>query len=77
MADEHLDCKKMNCPMPLVAISKAMKKLSTGQVLSVEATDPAFKTDVEAWINQMGHNLVEFHEEGPVQTAVIRKADKG
>ncbi|MDY6835150.1 MAG: sulfurtransferase TusA family protein [Chloroflexota bacterium] len=77
MADQHLDCKQMNCPMPLVAISRAMKGLSCGQVLSVEATDPAFKTDVEAWIKQMGHKLVEFREDGSVQTAVIQKSDKG
>jgi TusA-related sulfurtransferase len=58
--------------MPIVRISQAMKALAPGDRLRVEASDPAFPADVEAWVRRMGHRLLEFHD-GPVQHAVIEK----
>ncbi|MCJ7729137.1 MAG: sulfurtransferase TusA family protein [Sedimentisphaerales bacterium] len=72
MANKLLDCKQLNCPMPIVKISQAMKEMSAGEKLEVEATDPAFGADLKAWVQQMRHELVEFSN-GPVQRAVIRK----
>jgi tRNA 2-thiouridine synthesizing protein A len=72
MADKSLDCKQLNCPMPIVKISQAMKEMSPGQTLEVEATDAAFQADLKAWVKQMGHELVEFSG-GPVQRAIIKK----
>jgi peroxiredoxin family protein/TusA-related sulfurtransferase len=69
---EHLDCKGMRCPMPLVAVSKAMRTLDMGQQLVVEADDPAFRTDIRAWAEQLGHALVEFTN-GTVMRAVVEK----
>ena len=74
MADKSLDCKQLNCPMPIVKISQAMKDMSPGETLEVEATDLAFEADLKAWIHQMKHELVEFSS-GPVQRAVIRKGE--
>jgi tRNA 2-thiouridine synthesizing protein A len=71
--DRHLDCTTLMCPMPLVRISQAMKEMAPGQTLLIEASDPAFKPDLEAWIRTMGHELVEFSE-GPVQRALVRKS---
>jgi tRNA 2-thiouridine synthesizing protein A len=72
MANKFLDCKQLNCPMPIVKISQVMKEMLAGETLEVEATDPAFEADIKAWVRQMGHELVEFSN-GPVQRAVIRK----
>jgi TusA-related sulfurtransferase len=72
MANKLLDCKQLSCPMPIVKISQAMKNMSTGDTLEVEATDLAFQADLKAWVQQMGHELVEFSN-GPTQRAIIRK----
>lgn len=69
---QKLDCKNMNCPMPIVHLSRAMKKMEPGQTLEVEASDPAFKPDLEAWIQKMGHELVEFHD-GDIMRAILKK----
>ena len=69
---EFLDCKNLACPMPIVKVSRAMKEMSDGSELEVEASDPAFRADIEAWANRMGFSLVEF-DDGPVKRAVIRK----
>jgi len=72
MADKFLDCKQLRCPMPIVKISQTIKQMSPGETLEVEAIDPAFKADVKAWVQQLGHELVEFTN-GAVQKAVIKK----
>jgi TusA-related sulfurtransferase len=73
MADIHLDCKQLRCPLPIVKISRLVKQMSQGQTLAIEADDPAFKSDIQAWVQTMGHQLLEFSD-GPVQRAVIKKS---
>lgn len=71
MNSQSLDCRGLNCPMPIVEISKAIKQLQTGDTLEVSATDLAFRLDVEAWARRSGHTLESFTD-GPVQIARIR-----
>ena len=73
MADVQLNCNGMNCPLPIVRISQTIKKMPSGQTLEVTADDPAFSADVRAWVNKMGHVLLEL-DEGDLQRALIRKA---
>lgn len=68
----YLDCQGLRCPLPIVKLSKAIKEMSAGETIVVEASDPAFKSDVQAWVKTMGYELLEFKEDS-VQTAVIRK----
>ena len=70
--EEELDCQGLSCPMPIVKIAKKIKKMKGGEALKVTANDPAFRADLEAWCNKLGHALESF-EDGPVQTAVVRK----
>ena len=72
MSESKLDCRNLNCPMPIVKIAKAFRALRTGQTLEVTATDPAFRADVEAWVRKTGQQLVKF-EDGPVKVALIQK----
>jgi tRNA 2-thiouridine synthesizing protein A len=72
MVDKYLDCTQLRCPMPIVKLSKELKQMTSGQTLVIEASDPAFASDVQAWVKTMGYELLEFTE-GPVQKAIIRK----
>ena len=72
MVDVNLDCRGLNCPVPIVRISQAIKKMEAGQTLEVTADDPAFSADVDAWVSKMGHELVAL-DDGAVQRALIRK----
>jgi TusA-related sulfurtransferase len=49
-----------------------MKSLPVGGTLRVEATDPAFLADIQAWAKSLKHRLVEF-QDGPVKKAVVEK----
>ena len=61
MADIDLDRKAISCPMPIVRIAKAVKTMSPGQTLEVEATDPSFQADVEAWTRRTA--MIFIHSE--------------
>jgi len=73
MALSELDCRELLCPMPIVQLSMAVKKLSSGDLLQVLATDPAFKPDLDAWAELTGHAVIEF-QDGPVKKATLRVA---
>ncbi|MCF8332418.1 MAG: sulfurtransferase TusA family protein [Bacteroidales bacterium] len=71
---ETLDCKGLSCPMPMMKLSKAMKKLKSGDILEMLGTDPGTKADLPAWCEKTGNELLEQEEiEGGVTRMVIKK----
>lgn len=72
MADLQLNCEGMNCPMPIVELTKASRTVGAGKTIEVTATDLAFKLDLEAWARRMGHTIEQFAVEGELQKATIR-----
>lgn len=73
MSDQTLDCTNLSCPLPIVEITRTVKKMESGQLLRVEAKDRAFRSDVEAWSRRTGHAIEDFSD-GEVQTVLIRIA---
>ncbi|NJN67257.1 MAG: sulfurtransferase TusA family protein [Chloroflexaceae bacterium] len=72
-ADKILDCSGMNCPMPVVKTSKAIKELEVGQVLKVIATDPGAPADMQAWSRQTGNELLLSEQDGKTYTFHFRR----
>jgi len=73
-ADQYVDAKGQMCPMPVLALAKAMRTLAPGQVLAISATDQGAKTDIPAWAEKTGNILLETVEEAGVLTFYLRKA---
>ncbi|TLS35848.1 sulfurtransferase TusA family protein [Pseudalkalibacillus caeni] len=73
-SDKVLDCKGDACPMPIVKTKKAMDGLNSGEVLEVQATDKGAKSDMTAWANSSGHELVQSAEEDGVLKFWIKKS---
>lgn len=74
-ADVELDCKGLSCPMPMVKMAKAMKKMKSGEVLAMAGTDPGSKKDVPTWCDRGGHELLDTVDSGEgVTTFYIKKA---
>lgn len=69
----ELDCRGLSCPMPIVKISRAMKDMTIGDQLCVEASDPSFEADLEAWVRKLGQKLITFSEESGIQKAILLK----
>ena len=75
MSSVQLNCKGLNCPMPIVRISQAIKKMDPGESLVVEATDPAFPADLRAWAGRMGHEIVSV-DAGDCIRATLKKGER-
>ncbi len=74
MADQTLDTKGLNCPLPILKAKKALKEMDTGKTLEVVSTDPGSVKDFEAFCRTTGNELVESQNDGKTFTFLIRKA---
>lgn len=72
-ANQELDARGLNCPLPILRTKKALKDLSTGDILKVRATDPGSVKDFEAYASQSGDELLEHSEEGGEYTFFLKK----
>jgi tRNA 2-thiouridine synthesizing protein A len=73
MADQLLDAKGLNCPLPILRAKKALKELAVGGTLEVLATDPGAVKDFEAFCRTTGNELLASKTEGKVFTFVIKR----
>lgn len=76
MSTHPLNCEGLNCPMPIVELTKLARTLKPGDQIEVTATDLAFKPDVEAWARRMGHQIQSFDDSQDVKKATILLCEK-
>ena len=74
MADQVLDAKGLNCPLPILKAKKALNTLAGGNTLEITSTDPGSVADFAAFCRTTGNELIEQNEEGGVYTYLIRKS---
>jgi tRNA 2-thiouridine synthesizing protein A len=72
-ADQTLDCSGMACPMPILKTKKAIDGLAVGQVLKMIATDPGSTSDMQAWTQKTGHELVASERDGDKYVFYVKK----
>lgn len=72
-ADLYLDSKNLLCPMPIIKLSQAIKKIDVGQTILTETTDPGSQYDIAAWARQTGNALLSTEQDGRVFRFLIRK----
>jgi tRNA 2-thiouridine synthesizing protein A len=74
MADQVLDAKGLNCPLPILKAKKALKDVPAGGTLEILATDPGSVADFQAFSRSTGNELLEHSEEGGVYRFLLRKS---
>ena len=74
MADQELDARGLNCPLPILRAKKALNAMSSGQVLHILATDPGAVKDLQAFAKQTGNQLLESSEANGEFSFMIKKA---
>jgi tRNA 2-thiouridine synthesizing protein A len=72
--DADLDAKGLLCPVPVLKARKRLQALASGQVLRMEADDPAAVIDVPHFCSEAGHTLVGTEDTPDAQVYFIRKA---
>lgn len=60
--DYELDTCGLNCPLPLLRAQRTLKRMTSGQMLKVVATDPSSVEDFADFSRRTGHVLVESTE---------------
>lgn len=73
MADQVLDAKGLNCPLPILRAKKALKEVPIGGTLQVIATDPGAVKDFEAFCRTTGNDLLESKTEGKLFEFLIKR----
>jgi TusA-related sulfurtransferase len=69
-----LDLKGLLCPMPIVRMAMAIKRIEIGQTLEATATDPGVMADVPAWARSAGHELVSLEKRDRGFHFVVRRS---
>lgn len=70
---QTLDCRGLQCPMPVIKTAQAIKTIEPGQVLELLATDPGVEPDMKAWTGRTGNELLGIEQSGDVFRVLIRR----
>jgi tRNA 2-thiouridine synthesizing protein A len=68
-----IDARGMPCPGPLMSLIGAIRQGAVGDVIEVLSSDEGSKTDIPAWLQKSGHELVEVTEDDGFARFVVRK----
>ena len=71
--NKELDCRGMNCPLPILKTKKAVDEIASGEVLKMVATDPGSINDMNAWTKRTGHELLSHEKDGGDYIFFIKK----
>lgn len=71
---ESIEAIGLRCPEPVMLLHAAMRRLESGQELTLRATDPSTQRDVPNFCEFLGHALLFARREGDEFLYRIRKA---
>lgn len=70
-----IDACGLSCPGPIMKLKQAMEKASRGSRLLIEATDPGFARDAEAWCDSTGNRFISHDTSRGVTSIVVEKGE--
>lgn len=73
MADQTLDAKGLNCPLPILKAKKQLTGMANGATLEILATDPGSVKDFEAFCRTTGNKMLEQGQDGSIYRFVIER----
>jgi tRNA 2-thiouridine synthesizing protein A len=72
-ANQVLDARGLNCPLPILRTKKALSALQSGDTLKVVSTDPGSVKDMISFCTQTGNTLLSSQQAGSDYEFVIHK----
>jgi tRNA 2-thiouridine synthesizing protein A len=73
MTDTTINLRGLKCPLPALRTRKALSKLHTGDLLTVECTDPLVEIDIPNLIRETGDTIEATAREQGAIVFRIRK----
>ena len=72
-----VDACGLQCPGPILKLYNKIKEVEDGDIVSVQATDFGFTSDVEAWANSTGNRVLSLDtEDGKIVARIQKGAGK-
>lgn len=71
--DAELDALGLLCPLPVLKARKRLQALQSGQILRIEADDPAALIDIPHFCTEAGHTLIDQSEIDGKQIYQVQK----
>ncbi len=68
-----LDLKGLLCPLPVVKIAQAVKKVNVGDLVEATATDPGVLADIPAWARTSGNEVVTMERGDKIIRFVVKR----
>jgi len=71
-----VDSRGTMCPGPITDLFRAYRNANIGDIIELLATDPAAKSDTEAWSRKSGNEIVAVVDEKDhirIQVRVVKK----
>ena len=59
--------------MPIAMTKEEIEKIQIGDVLKVDADDPAAEEDIKRWAKRTGHKILKFEKQGTIMTFYIKR----
>jgi tRNA 2-thiouridine synthesizing protein A len=69
----ELDCRGQRCPLPVIALARALPSVAVGSVLRVLADDPAAAADIPAWCRMRDQEFVGTSDVDGVPAYDVRR----
>ncbi|MEW6381694.1 MAG: FAD-dependent oxidoreductase [bacterium] len=73
---EELDLTGLQCPGPIMRLSRKLETMKTGDRVAVRASDPGFTKDLPAFCQAAGLKILDTRWEGRDYHALIERAEK-
>jgi tRNA 2-thiouridine synthesizing protein A len=70
---DTLDARGLLCPLPVLKLRKRMMPLAGGDLIELQADDPAAVVDVPHFCAEAGHELVSVEESDGFTRYLVRK----
>ena len=71
-----VDSRGTMCPGPITDLFKAYRHANIGDVIELLATDPAAKSDTQAWAKRSGNEILNIIDEADhvrIQVRIVKK----
>lgn len=69
-----LDCRGLKCPRPIIELARHFSEVEIGELIGVEADDPAAGPDITAWCRMRRQEYVGSETAGDgVPRFVVRR----
>ena len=73
----RVDTSGAACPVPILEIAKAIRRLAPGTLVELISTDRGLEADLPAWCEATGHTLVRMERREGTYVGWVRKAGQG